>query len=150
MGDLLIYPDKGNCSFGSGKECWGFSVTIFAKIYAAKFKTDKDKMMKKLWGDNYFDAATKKWKKDGYDEEGKPLKRAFNQFIMDPLMKLARSIMDGNKELMDKMLKSLEINIKADERELEGKHLLKLVMSRWINAGDTILEMMVVHLPSPK
>jgi len=64
MGDLLIYPEKGNCSFGSGKECWGFSVSIFAKIYAAKFKTDKEKMMTRLWGDNYFDATKKVWKKD--------------------------------------------------------------------------------------
>jgi len=27
---------------------------------------------------------------------------------------------------------------------------LKVVMSRWLNAADIILEMMVLHLPSPK
>jgi len=48
------------------------------------------------------------------------------------------------------MLISLEIPLKAEERLLEGKHLLKLVMARWLNAADTILEMMVIHLPSPK
>jgi elongation factor 2 len=31
-----------------------------------------------------------------------------------------------------------------------GKQLLKTVMSRWLNAADIILEMMVMHLPSPK
>ena len=65
-------------------------------------------------------------------------------------MKLARSIVDGDKDLMDKLLKSLNIPLKADERLLEGKHLLKLVMSRWLNAADVIMEMMVIHLPSPK
>ena len=27
MGDLTIDPAKGNCAFGSGKECWGFTLT---------------------------------------------------------------------------------------------------------------------------
>lgn len=54
--------------------------------------------MEKLWGDNYFDAAAKKWKKDDTDDNGKPLKRAFCAFIMEPIIKLARSIMEGNTE----------------------------------------------------
>jgi elongation factor 2 len=40
--------------------------------------------------------------------------------------------------------------LKNEERALHGKELLKLVMARWVNAADTILEMMVIHLPSPK
>jgi elongation factor 2 len=34
-------------------------------------------MMKKLWGDNYFDAAAKKWKFESTADDGKQLKRAF-------------------------------------------------------------------------
>jgi elongation factor 2 len=48
------------------------------------------------------------------------------------------------------MMTSLEVELKQEEKELVGKHLLKVVMSRWINAADIILEMMVLHLPSPK
>lgn len=33
--------------------------------------------MNRFWGDNYYDAKKKVWKKDGYDEEGNALKRAF-------------------------------------------------------------------------
>lgn len=98
MGDLLIYPDHGNVAFGSGKECWAFTLTRFAKIYAKKFKTDDKKMMKKLWGDNYFDASSKKWKTEPVGEDGKPLKRAFVAFIMEPILRLCRSIMEGNVE----------------------------------------------------
>lgn len=54
--------------------------------------------MEKLWGDNYFDPTAKKWKKDPTDDEGKPLKRAFCAFIMEPIMRLARSIVEGNVE----------------------------------------------------
>ena len=98
MGDLLIYANKGNCAFGSGKECWAFTLTRFAHIYSKKFKTDEKKMMEKLWGDNYFDAEAKKWKHDNFDEKGNPLKRAFVAFIMDPVIRLARSIMEGNED----------------------------------------------------
>ncbi len=32
---------------------------------------------------------------------------------------------------------------------LKKKELLKHVMERWINAADTLLEMVYEHLPSP-
>jgi len=51
---------------------------------------------------------------------------------------------------MNKMLVSINLELKAEERKETGKHLLKLVMAKWLNAADTILEMMVLHLPSPK
>lgn len=55
-----VYPDKGTVAFGSGLHQWGFTLKKFAKIYAAKFGTQEEKMMQKLWGDWYFDAAGKK------------------------------------------------------------------------------------------
>lgn len=69
---------------------------------------------------------------------------------MDPICKLANAVMDNDMELMDKMLKTLELTLTQEDRELKGKHLLKAVMSKWLNAADTILEMMVIHLPSPR
>lgn len=69
---------------------------------------------------------------------------------MDPILKLARSIMESNTEQMDKILVSIGLKLSSDDRLKTGKHLLKLVMSRWINAAETVLEMMVLHLPSPK
>ena len=109
MDDLTIDPAKGNCAFGSGKECWGFTLTMFAKIYAKKFNIDQNKMIQKLWGDNYYDSVTKKWKKEEYDENGSKLKRAFCAFIMDPLARLARAIIEGNMKQMDQMLTTLEV-----------------------------------------
>jgi translation elongation factor EF-G len=56
MGDLFVSPTKGNVAFGSGKECWAFTLTTFAKLYSKKYKIDQNKMMDKLWGDNYYNA----------------------------------------------------------------------------------------------
>lgn len=150
MGDTLCEPSTGNVAFGSGKDQWAFTLTRFARIYAKKFGISYDKMMKKLWGDNFFDAAGKKWRTDGETEDGKPLRRAFAQFIMDPVCKLCQSIMEGQKEQYEKMLKTLEIELSQEERQLTDKQLLKTVMSHWLPAADTLLEMMVLHLPSPR
>ncbi len=34
-------------------------------------------------------------------------------------------------------------------QEKEGKPLLKAVMRRWLPAGDALLQMITLHLPSP-
>jgi elongation factor 2 len=60
MGDLQVYPDSGTVAFGSALHGWGFTLTTFAKMYAAKFKQDKKKFIKRLWGDNYFNPKSKK------------------------------------------------------------------------------------------
>jgi len=37
-------------------------------MYASKFGVDVDKLMKKLWGENFFNAKTKKWAKTKADD----------------------------------------------------------------------------------
>lgn len=51
---------------------------------------------------------------------------------------------------MHKMLDTLGLTLTQEDKNLTGKHLLKAVMMKWLNAADTLLEMMVVHLPSPR
>ena len=74
LGDCQVYPEKGTVSFGSGLHQWGFTLCKFARMYSEKFGIGYDKMMQKLWGDNYFDAKGKKWVKS--DRDGQ-LVRAF-------------------------------------------------------------------------
>merc|ERR1711862_420048 len=50
---------------------------------------------------------------------------------------------------VNKMLKAIGVTLKGEEKELVGKPLLKRVMQKWLPAGDTVLEMIVCHLPSP-
>lgn len=77
MEDLLCVPTKGNVCFGSGKDCWGFTLTKFARIYAKKFNSELEKLREKFWGDNYYNPKEKKWTKEAKTEEGKELKRCF-------------------------------------------------------------------------
>merc|ERR1711924_292687 len=63
MGDCQVYPDKGTVCFSAGLHAWAFTLKTFAEIYAEKFGVPKEKMMEKLWGDNFFDPREKKWTK---------------------------------------------------------------------------------------
>ncbi|RKP01013.1 hypothetical protein CXG81DRAFT_19155 [Caulochytrium protostelioides] len=149
MGDVQVYPDQGTVAFGSGLHGWAFTLRQFANRYAKKFGADRAKMMQKLWGENYFNPATKKWSKTSTDANGKPLERAFNMFILDPIFKLFDSIMNMKKDQTAAMLEKLEIKLKPEERDLEGKPLLKVVMRKFLPAAEALLEMIVIHLPSP-
>jgi len=148
---LQIDPQNGTCAMGSALFGWAFTITHFAKVYASKFGIDRSKMMEKLWGDNYFDAKAKKWKNHNKpDEEGaNALKRAFVSFCMEPVIRLCRATMNGEWEKIDKMLPNLGITLKTDEKSLQGKHLMKNVFQKWINAADALLEMIILKLPSP-
>lgn len=149
MGDLQVYPDKGTVAFGSGLQGWAFTLRQFATRYAAKFKTDQEKLMKRLWGDNFFNPATKKWTTNPLDADGKPLERAFCMFVLDPVYKLFDAIMNYNAEKLDLMLTRLDVVLSSEERQLTGKHLLKCIMKKFLPAGEALLEMIVIHLPSP-
>lgn len=150
MGDIQCNPSVGNVAFGSGKDQWAFTLAKFARLYSKKFGISQEKMMEKFWGDNYFDAPSKKWRTDGETEDGKTLRRCFAQFIMDPICKLCQNIIDGNVEGYLKMLKVLDLELTQEDKLLSGKQLLKAVMSKWLPAADCLLEMMVKHLPSPR
>merc|ERR1712151_772864 len=141
----------GTVAFGSGLHGWAFNVERFAKIYAAKMGVDKEKMMKRLWGDSFFNAKKKTWtnvqQPEGCDSA---LPRAFCQFIMTPINQLMRAIMDDQKDKYEKMMGTLGIVLKGDDKNLTGKPLMKRTMQIWINAADTLLSMIVTKLPSPR
>lgn len=99
MGDIQVNPVIGNVGFGSGLHGWAFSLKQFADIYSKKFGVkDVNKLMAKLWGENYFDADRKKWQKKPQKkgDDGKVLmnkktnqevclERSFVQFILNPI-----------------------------------------------------------------
>lgn len=79
LGDVQVYPEKGTVCFGSGLHSWGFTLDKFAKMYAKKFGVAQERLMERLWGENYFDPESKKWTKRATSSTGKQLKRAFCQ-----------------------------------------------------------------------
>lgn len=77
-------PGKGNVSFGSGLHGWGFNLNQFAQMYEDKFKIKKEKLMKRLWGSNFYNPEERKWSKT----PGNGYQRGFNLFVWEPIVKV--------------------------------------------------------------
>mmetsp|Transcript_25128 Transcript_25128/g.54271 ORF Transcript_25128/g.54271 Transcript_25128/m.54271 type:complete len:851 (-) Transcript_25128:117-2669(-) len=149
LGDVTVYPEAGTVGMGSGLHGWGFTVGKFADMYAAKFGVPKEKMMKRLWGDNFFNPKTKKWSKSMYTKDGKKLERAFCLFVLKPIDTLFDAIMNDKTAIYTKMIEKLNIKVPKDAKDLKGKPFLKRIMQTWLPAAEALLEMIVNHLPSP-
>ncbi|KAL3118146.1 hypothetical protein niasHT_001920 [Heterodera trifolii] len=145
MGPIQVDPSIGNVGFGSGLHGWAFTLKQFAEMYADKFGVQIDKLMKNLWGDRFFNMKTKKWTNNQEPET----KRGFCQFVLDPIFKVFDAVMNIKKDEVAKLVEKLNIKLTLEEKEQEGKPLLKTMMRKWLPAGDTMLQMIVMHLPSP-
>ena len=78
-------------------------------------------------------------------------------YVLDPIYMVFDAIMNFKKEqtvkLLDKLTtadgRKVKDILKADEKEMEGKPLMKCVMRNWLPAGEAMFQMIVIHLPSP-
>ncbi|KAG7262726.1 hypothetical protein CRUP_006551, partial [Coryphaenoides rupestris] len=161
MGNIFIDPQIGTVGFGSGLHGWAFTLKQFAEIFISKYAAKGNQMtllerckkvedmMKKLWGDRFFDPETNKFHKTCVGPKGQKLSRTFVHLILDPIYKMFDAIMNFKKEEAAAMLDKLEIKLDTEDKEKEGKPLLKAVMRRWLPAGEALLQMITIHLPSP-
>lgn len=109
---LQVDPSIGTVGFGSGLHSWAFTLKQFAEIYSDKFKIETAKLMKRLWGDQFFNAKERKWNKTG----GEGYVRGFCQFILDPIYKVFDAVMNFRKEETEKLLAKLNVKLDADEK----------------------------------
>ncbi|XP_035277258.1 elongation factor 2-like [Anguilla anguilla] len=162
MGSIMVDPVIGTVGFGSGLHGWAFTLKQFAEMYVSRFTTKGDAhpgpaehckkvedMMKKLWGDRFFDPAAGKFSKSATGPDGKRLPRTFVQLVLDPIFKVFDAIMNFRKDETAKLIEKLDVKLDAEDKDKEGKPLLKAVMRRWLPAGEALLQMITIHLPSP-
>merc|ERR1712071_354924 len=90
MGVVRVDVNNGSVGFGSGLHGWAFTLKQFAEMYASKFGVDTDKMMKKLWGESFFNPKTKKWSKEKTEDN----KRSFCMYVLDPIYMVFDAIMN--------------------------------------------------------
>lgn len=156
--DRMVGAVEGTVGFGSGLHGWAFSLKQFADRYTKNDKAKAEKQIKRLWGDMFMDEEGKWSKKPG---PGKV--RGFNKLVLDPIFKIFNFCMKSNepKEALaftEKLIENVvkddtkmvdEMSLTKEDREKEGKALFKILMKKWLPAGETLLQMITIHLPSP-
>ena len=145
MGEVRVDPSKGSVGFGSGLHGWAFTLKQFSEMYAAKFKIDVVKLMNRLWGESFFNGKTKKWSKTKDDDN----KRSFCMYILDPIYKVFDVVMNYKVDEIPALCEKLGVVIKHEDKDKDGKALLKVIMRTWLPAGEALLQMIAIHLPSP-
>jgi elongation factor 2 len=152
VGDVQVHPNQGTVAFGAGKDGWAFTIRQFAIMASKKFGVQKEKMMERLWGDKFYNSKTHKWTQRSDDPENE---RGFNMFILTPIYTVFNTIMGADEEKHAKdpdvvaLCEKMGIQMKGESREFKGKALLRDIMQKFLPAAEALLEMMIIHLPSP-
>ena len=89
------------------------------------FDFQVEKLMRNLWGDRFFNLKTKKWS-SAQDADSR---RGFVQFVLDPIFKVFDAVMNVKKDETAKLLEKLGVKLGSDEKDLEGKPLMKVGFS---------------------
>ncbi|CAF1141422.1 unnamed protein product [Adineta steineri] len=150
--DEHFNPKSGNVSFASGKQGWAFTLSQFATFYAEKTKVSKEKYMDRLWGESFYSASNKKWLSYEQSRTSDDAKRGFNQFILQPLYQILTACADLNMDEVRTLLTKIDIKLPAEKLDatvLDSKTIMSNVMKRWLPAGEAMLHLIVLHLPSP-
>lgn len=146
-----LNPVNGNVAFGSGKDCWAFTLDQFAERYSSKFNLSKDKLKERLWGNNFYDSETKQWKTIQHEGDIKPtMKRGFSEFVMSPIIEIAQAALQSDVTKVQTLAKKLNVDITSKDLEEPGKKLGRIFLSKWMHASDCLINLCINHLPSPK
>ncbi len=144
MPDIELDPRKGTVTFGCGLMGWGFSLNTMARKWTGKVNMTEDELVQKMWGDNFYNPKKKKW----YTENGKGRIRGFNYFVMKPILHVVDTIKSNDKDKIDTFLNNIGAKINPEIRQ-DQKMTLKLTLQQFMPLADSMLEMIILHLPSP-
>jgi U5 small nuclear ribonucleoprotein component len=145
----FMSPLKGNVLFASSQFMFCFTLDTYAKLYAATNGNcfDPTNLAKCLWGDVYFNEATRGFQRTPPEAE-QP--RTFVHFILEPLYKLFAHSVGEEKDDLAATLAEVGIYLHKRDFELDPKGLLKRVMNEFFGGPAAFVDMVVGHIPNPK
>ncbi|GJW23583.1 retrotransposon protein, putative, ty1-copia subclass [Tanacetum coccineum] len=141
--DAMVSPVEGTVAFSSVLYGWAFTLTTFSEMYGY----NELKLRNRLWGDNYYDRKKRKW--TNYDTGAASCEHGFVQFCYLPIKSIMKACLNNQKDSLWPLLKKYKVELKDEEKEFTGEKLMKCVMQNWLSAATALLEMSILHLPSP-
>lgn len=76
----------------------------------------------------------------------------FSKYIIYKFLfniQVVQSSKDENPKDVIELARKLDVHLTQEEIEQSPKELMKIIMKKWLPAGDSMLEMIALHLPSP-
>ena len=101
--DYLLSPILGNVIFSCSEYGFFFSLKTFAENYTKNMSRLRPEVFQKvLWGNFYFDKDSKKFLRK---KKNSGMKRAFVEFILEPLYKIMGHTVSFEKENLEPVLR---------------------------------------------
>lgn len=149
-----LQPEKNEISFCSGLQGWGFTLRTFARFYLDTFKLKgyegEKRLCNFLWSIQVSCTSS-----DPFDPEMKHIKKSnpemspFVVYVLNPIYKVRDFCNEGKTEEIKEYLSKFKVDFKNIVLTGEGKSLFKVVMRHWLPAAESLLEQIVLKLPSP-
>lgn len=89
-------------------------------------------MCARFWGDNWYDPKTKSWSESPITQSGTKLKRAFVEFVLEPIYAFKAACIDGKGD-PHALLAKVGVSLKGEAKEAKERALFKAGMSAWLN-----------------
>eukprot|EP00937_MAST-01D_sp_MAST-1D-sp2_P007366 g7366.t1 len=167
---VLLSPERGNVAFCSAKHRWSFTLASFASAMytgagpgagASRRKgqgkgkgkggdVDACRFARRLWGDWYFNAVTRGFSPKPVAAEGAPQpKRAFVQFVLEPLYKVYSAVLGERAPELNRTLRRLGVRLSRQQLHMDTGALLRLALRGLLGAPTGIVDMVREHVLSP-
>ncbi|CAG0897093.1 unnamed protein product [Cyprideis torosa] len=144
---LMVSPLLGNVCFASSQYSICFTLKSFAALYAQSFPSiNIEEFARRLWGDIYFSAKTRRFSKKPPHGQSQ---RSFVEFILEPLYKIFAQIVGDVDVALPSVLDELGIHLTKEESSMNIKPLLRLVCSRFLGDFSGFVDMVVENIASP-
>eukprot|EP00096_Caligus_rogercresseyi_P007196 TRINITY_DN2497_c0_g1_i1.p1 TRINITY_DN2497_c0_g1~~TRINITY_DN2497_c0_g1_i1.p1 ORF type:complete len:1000 (-),score=294.47 TRINITY_DN2497_c0_g1_i1:401-3334(-) len=146
--EQIISPLLGNVCFASSQYSLCFTLKSFAKLYSDTFEyLDEKEFARRLWGDIYFNAKTRKFSKKPPHGSAQ---RSFVEFILEPIYKLFAQIVGDVDSCLPGLMEELGIKLSKEETRLNIRPLLRLINQKFLGDFTGFTEMLAEHIPSPE
>ena len=142
-----LSPVEGNVCFASSQYGVCFSLLSFSQLYSDTYgNIDAKQFAKRLWGDVYYNAKTRKF-------STKPphgsAQRSFVEFILEPMYKIFAQVVGEVDTCLPMLCDQLGIRLTKEETKLNVRPLLRIVCSRFLGSFTGFVSMCEQHIPSP-
>ncbi|KAA0196566.1 hypothetical protein FBUS_08820 [Fasciolopsis buskii] len=144
----VVSPLLGNVCFASTYYRFCFTLGSFARIYTDTFShaVDYVEFSKRLWGDIYFDAKTRKFSRRPLSSSSQ---RTFIEFILEPLYKIFAQTVGDVDTALPNLCNELGIVLSKTEMKMNVRPLLRLIFKRFFGDYSGFVDMCIQHIPSP-